>query len=32
LENPDDRDVNIFTTLMVMKLFAMAKGKGIVDA
>jgi hypothetical protein len=32
LENPDDRDINLCTILMVAKPFATAKGKGILEA
>jgi hypothetical protein len=32
LENPDKRDVMMFTILMVTKLFATAKGKGVVES
>jgi PDZ domain-containing secreted protein len=32
LENSDDRDITLFTTLTVAKLFATAKGKGIMEA
>jgi hypothetical protein len=32
LENPDDRDVTLFTILTVTKLFGTAKGKGVVEA
>jgi hypothetical protein len=32
LENPDDRDITMFTILMVTKSFATAKGKGVVEA
>jgi hypothetical protein len=29
MENPDNRDVTIFTMLMVMKLFAQQKGRAL---
>jgi hypothetical protein len=32
LENPDDRDVTMFTILTVTKPFATAKGKGVVES
>jgi hypothetical protein len=32
LENPDEKDVTLFTILMVTKAFGMAKGKGVVKA
>jgi hypothetical protein len=32
LENPDDRDVTMFTILIVTKPFGTAKGKGVVKA
>jgi hypothetical protein len=32
LESPDDRDITMFTILMVTKPFATAKGKGVVEA
>jgi hypothetical protein len=32
LENPDDRDVTLFSILTVTKPFGMAKGKGVVEA
>jgi hypothetical protein len=32
LENPDKQDITMFTILMMMKLFTMAKGKGVVKA
>jgi hypothetical protein len=32
LESPDDRDIMMFTILMVTKPFATAKGKGVVEA
>jgi hypothetical protein len=31
-ENPVDRDITLFTTLMVAKPFTTAKGKGILEA
>jgi hypothetical protein len=31
-ENPDDRDITLFTTLTVAKPFATAKGKGVMEA